>query len=116
MMRLATRLAAGPATQRKPLKFSPDPRPGGIGPASRRPSHWVLERVAARSARLSRLVEGGAIRIALDGKLQPAELQRHAVSEADLNEALRQSGLEDATGARRVVLEPSGRINVLKAG
>jgi uncharacterized membrane protein YcaP (DUF421 family) len=78
--------------------------------------HWVLARVAARSARLSRLIEGGAVQIARNGQLQATALQRQAVSEADLNEALRQSGLEDPSSARQIILEPSGKINVLKSG
>jgi len=36
------------------------------------------------------------------------------VSEADLGEALRSAGLDDPSGTRRVVLEPSGKIFVLK--
>ena len=39
---------------------------------------------------------------------------RHAVSEADLSEALRSAGLDDPAGTRRIVLEPSGKISVLK--
>lgn len=77
--------------------------------------HWVLARVAARSPRLSHVIEGAAIRVAQDGRLQSTALQRQAISEADLNEALRQSGLEDPAGARQIFLEPSGKINVLKA-
>ena len=40
--------------------------------------------------------------------------RRHAISEADLNEALRQSGLEAIGEASRITLEPSGRLTVTK--
>ncbi len=78
--------------------------------------HWVLAHAAARSSRLSRLLEGRSIRLGERGHLDEQALTRHAVSEADLREALRSAGLEDASGARLVVLEPSGKIVVLKEG
>lgn len=40
-------------------------------------------------------------------------MRRQAVSHRDLDEALRQSGVEEDGGKSRVVLEPSGGISVL---
>ena len=40
---------------------------------------------------------------------------RHGISEADINEALRQSGLTEPGPTRLVTLEPSGKITVLKS-
>jgi uncharacterized membrane protein YcaP (DUF421 family) len=77
--------------------------------------HWVLARLAARSARMSRLLEGRSIPLGQSGRLEQRALARHAVSEADLNEALRVSGLASASDARLVTLEPSGKISVLRA-
>ncbi len=74
--------------------------------------HWVLAHAAARSPRLSRLLEGRSIRLGERGHMDDRTLIRHAVSEADLGEALRGAGLDDASGARLVVLEPSGKIGV----
>src|SRR3982751_3256780 len=48
------------------------------------------------------------------GRVDERALARHAVSEADIHEALRSAGLEDTAGTRRIVLEPSGKISVLK--
>lgn len=76
--------------------------------------HWLLSHAAARSARLSRLLEGRSVRLGKGGDLEPSLLRRHAVSEADLGEALRGAGLDEASGARLLVLEPSGKISVLK--
>ncbi len=75
--------------------------------------HWVLARMAAQWPAWSHFLEGRAVDLSKEGSLSPA-VQRHAISEADLGEALRQSGLESADAARRITLEPSGRINVLK--
>ena len=77
--------------------------------------HSVLVHAVARSAWLSRLLEGKAIDLARDWNRNEANLLHRAVSEVDLHEALRQSGVEDIAQTRRVVLEPSGKITVLKA-
>jgi uncharacterized membrane protein YcaP (DUF421 family) len=76
--------------------------------------HWALAHGAARSARLSQLLEGRSVRLGEGGRVEAAALARHAVSEADLHEALHGAGLEGASGARLIVLEPSGKLSVLK--
>jgi uncharacterized membrane protein YcaP (DUF421 family) len=76
--------------------------------------HWILSHLAARFPTLSRVFEGRPVHLGEDGRVDGRALRRHAVSEADLGEALRGSGLEDPSDARRVVLEPSGKISVLK--
>jgi uncharacterized membrane protein YcaP (DUF421 family) len=76
--------------------------------------HWVLSHGAARFATLSRLFEGTEAVLGRDGGVDGRALKRHAVSGTDLVEALRQSGLDDASQARLIVLEPSGKITVLK--
>ena len=76
--------------------------------------HWLLAHAAARSSRLSELVEGPAIELARDGTPEPSTLARAAVSEGDLGEALRQAGVGRVAETRRITLEPSGKITVLK--
>lgn len=76
--------------------------------------HWTLARVAARSPAWSRLLEGRPIRLADRGQADPESLRRHAVSPASLDQALRSAGIEDLADTRSIVLEPSGRISVLK--
>jgi uncharacterized membrane protein YcaP (DUF421 family) len=76
--------------------------------------HWVLAHLVARSPRLSRLVEGHGVKLAVDGRLDRGTSLRAAVSEKDLHEALRGSGVEDVSQTRLVTLEPSGKITVLK--
>ncbi|MGN6513764.1 MAG: DUF421 domain-containing protein [Lysobacteraceae bacterium] len=77
--------------------------------------HWLLARAAAQSVGLSRLLEGHAIPLGRDGTVDTPALKRHGVSGADIEQALRAAGLETADGTRLVVLEPSGRISVLRA-
>jgi uncharacterized membrane protein YcaP (DUF421 family) len=76
--------------------------------------HWLLARAAARWVSLSHLLEGRAVRLGEAGRMDPGTLVSNAVSDADVNEALRGAGLEHPSGARMIVLEPSGKISVLK--
>lgn len=76
--------------------------------------HWVLAQGAARSPRLSHLIEGRPDLLAKDGKPEASVLHRWSISEADLNEALRSHGLQTLSAADRLLIEPSGKISVLK--
>jgi uncharacterized membrane protein YcaP (DUF421 family) len=78
--------------------------------------HWILAHAVARSHLLSRMVEGRSIELARSGVERPAALLRHAISGKDLTEALRQAGVESVSDTRRVMLEPSGKITVIKNG
>lgn len=77
--------------------------------------HRILAGAAARWGLVSRLLEGTPEVLALSGELRRAARIRHAVSEADIGEALRAAGLADLSGSRAVTLEPSGTITVVKA-
>ena len=63
--------------------------------------HWVLARLVARSPGFSRVIEGKPIQLA---RHQPSHSvrERYAVSQSDLNEALRESGVDDIAAARAV--------------
>jgi uncharacterized membrane protein YcaP (DUF421 family) len=76
--------------------------------------HWILARLAAHSSKASQLLEGVPIVIAREGELQSDRLHRHAISDADVNEALRQSGVRNVSHAEVLTLEPSGKITVIK--
>jgi uncharacterized membrane protein YcaP (DUF421 family) len=78
--------------------------------------HWVLAKGAARSTALSHVLEGRPAILAEHGAPAAGTMLHHNVSEADLHEALRQSGTESLEAARRVTLEPSGKITIVKAG
>jgi uncharacterized membrane protein YcaP (DUF421 family) len=76
--------------------------------------HWILARLAAQSQKASRLLEGLPIVIARDGELEVERLHQNAISDADVNEALRQSGVRDVANTEVLTLEPSGKITVIK--
>jgi uncharacterized membrane protein YcaP (DUF421 family) len=76
--------------------------------------HWVLARLVAFSPGFSQIIEGRAVELARHGEPSHPVRERYAVSQSDLDEALRQSGVDDIAAARVVTLEPSGKITVLK--
>jgi uncharacterized membrane protein YcaP (DUF421 family) len=77
--------------------------------------HWLLARAAAVSPRLSHLLEGRPVWLSQAGQIETSVLVRHGVSEAALNQALRSAGVAEAASTRLIVLEPSGKISVLKS-
>lgn len=78
--------------------------------------HWALTQVSARSVRLSALLEGGSVALGEGGRIDGRTRIRHGVSASNLEEALRSAGLRDMSDASLVVLEPSGKISILKHG
>ena len=77
--------------------------------------HWVLARASALSASWSRLVEGPCVELGRGGQLDRSAALRENVTDADLAEALRTSRIERLENAELIILEPSGRINVIGA-
>lgn len=76
--------------------------------------HWLLGHAAARYSWASQVLEGRAIRLAPAGELDDARRKAHAVSEADVGEALREQGVDRVEDVRDVVLEPSGKLIAIK--
>ncbi|MEL6064180.1 MULTISPECIES: DUF421 domain-containing protein [unclassified Methylobacterium] len=78
--------------------------------------HGLLAQAAARSTRLARIIEGTAITLSRDGRLDERARLHQSVSAADLAEALRQTGVADVGETAGIILEPSGKITVRKPG
>lgn len=77
--------------------------------------HGLLARLAARSPRFARLLEGGAVVLGRSGTVSASRLREHNISSVDFDEALRKEGVGDVVQTRQVTLEPSGNITVLPA-
>lgn len=77
--------------------------------------HWALAQGVARSKWLSQLLEGRMIELARAGKVERSQILQHAISGSDIEEALRQTGVEQISQTRLIALEPSGKITVVKA-
>ena len=78
--------------------------------------HWFLARAVVKSHRVSQFFEGEPIQLARGGNSDDATMANWAVSHADLAEALRGSGIQHVSDAHVVMLEPSGKITVVKKG
>jgi uncharacterized membrane protein YcaP (DUF421 family) len=77
--------------------------------------HAILTNLAARWRWVSNLVEGRAIELGRAGRIDRRRLIENSISECDLDEALREQQVERVEDTKRVVLEPSGKITVLKS-
>lgn len=79
--------------------------------------HFCFSLAAARSEALSKLMEGATVVLSEGGMIDHKKRKAHLVSTADLAEALRAEclgGLEDLSKTKRLHLEPSGKISVVK--
>ena len=79
--------------------------------------HFALSFAVARSERLSHLVEGRTVIFSENCVLDDDKRKAHLVSMADLAEALRAQclgGIEDLERTKRIHLEPSGKISIVK--
>lgn len=76
--------------------------------------HWLVARACARWQGVSNLVEGSPVILVRDGLVLSGALRAHGISMSDLEGALRKESVEQPQGARRVTLEPSGDITIVK--
>ena len=77
--------------------------------------HAIAAHLAARWAWVSWLVEGRATELGRDGTLDRGRMVKSSISDCDLQEALRKKEVERVEDTKRIVLEPSGEIAVLKS-
>jgi len=79
--------------------------------------HLMLAYAVARNPRLAEWVEGGPVILARDGMIQERARLAAKISLADLDESLREKGLDglaEIDKTRKLILEPSGKISVIK--
>jgi uncharacterized membrane protein YcaP (DUF421 family) len=79
--------------------------------------HLLLAHAVARNARLAAWVEGSPVVLARDGAILESARLSCKISMADLEESLREhglDGLDDMAKIDKLVLEPSGKISVIK--
>lgn len=75
----------------------------------------VVTWVTWRSDRVRRIVEGVPIVLVQDGRLVDAALRLEKMPVTEVLEAARQHGVDDLAKVRLAVLEPSGRISIVRA-
>jgi len=74
----------------------------------------LLAHVAARSARLNRILEGTPLLLAAGGKLVAGSLRKAGIARAGFDRELRLHGLRSLQEVDEMRLEPNGKISVLK--
>lgn len=78
--------------------------------------HWALARAVTVSPKVADALEGESVTLAEAGTLNDEGMRGFSVSGRDLHEALRGAGILHLAEARLVMLEPSGKISVVKQG
>jgi uncharacterized membrane protein YcaP (DUF421 family) len=79
--------------------------------------HLLLAHAVARSPGLARWVEGSPVVLARDGAILEEARLSSKISLADLDESLREKGIDglgEIAKTKKLVLEPSGKISVIK--
>lgn len=79
--------------------------------------HVLLAHALARFPSLARLVEGSPVTLVDRGVVDHAARQSHMIALNDLEQALREEGLDGLRGlenVKRVTLEANGKLSVLK--
>jgi uncharacterized membrane protein YcaP (DUF421 family) len=76
--------------------------------------HVLLGHLVAYSKTFSRIIEGGPIELGAGGQIDHRARRHSMISECDIREALRARGIEDERDTRRIVLEASGAISIIK--
>jgi uncharacterized membrane protein YcaP (DUF421 family) len=76
--------------------------------------HWVFSWIALRSKTVSGVLKGHSTVILQDGKVKPDALKRAHMSRDDLEEDLREKGIENVTEVAEGRLERSGKLSVIK--
>lgn len=76
--------------------------------------HHVVAVACACQPSISHFAEGRAITLMRSGEWRESVRKLQGISEADINESLRQNGLTEAERVEAIMLEPSGKMTVLK--
>ncbi len=75
--------------------------------------NWLVGFATSRSRTLDRLAEGTPVLVGRDGQLFESTMRRENLSRQDIEEALRDNGLADVSGAAMITLEVDGTITVI---
>ncbi len=76
--------------------------------------YWLFEHVSARSRVFSRVVKGDPIWLLRDGRLDARTMRSAGLSEGDLEEAARASGIRNLSEVGEAVFERSGDISTVR--
>jgi uncharacterized membrane protein YcaP (DUF421 family) len=87
---------------------------GLIGACTVLAVNWLISRLAVTSPRLERVIEGVPTLLVHCGQIVEANMRHECISHEDLMSNLRAQGCFHIHEIRAAVLEPSGKISILK--
>lgn len=76
--------------------------------------YWAADHMAARWHAVSWLVKGGVVQLVRDGRMDRSAMRRAGISEGDIAEAMRRSGIDRFDDVGSAFLERNGKISVLR--
>jgi uncharacterized membrane protein YcaP (DUF421 family) len=75
--------------------------------------NFIVVRGLGRTPLGERLLEGGPTLLVKDGQILADGMRREGVSREEVEMAIREHGIDDASGVRAAYLEPDGTISVI---
>jgi uncharacterized membrane protein YcaP (DUF421 family) len=85
---------------------------GLIGAFSLLAINWLVVRVLFRSRKLTKVIEGRATVLVMNGQIDQRALRRESLSREELLDVIHRQGFEDFDQVRRCELEPNGTFYV----
>ncbi len=76
--------------------------------------HWLLSGIAVRSHGFGKTIKGSSQVLVSNGQVDEAVLRAVHMTERDLNEALRQQGVDEIADVAEAHLERNGSVSVIK--
>lgn len=76
-------------------------------------THWLVAHLTTRSRRLSWLVKGAVVRIVAAGRMDRRLMRRHGLTEGDVEEAMRDAGIDRLDRVEEAYLERNGKVSVV---
>lgn len=75
--------------------------------------YWALAYAAIRSRLISWMVKGRPVRLVTAGRIHHHRMREMGIGRRELNEAMRESGIENLGDVKQAYLEPDGSISII---
>lgn len=79
-------------------------------------AHWGIAHLATRSRWLSWLTKGAVVPVVSGGRMDRQRMRRHGLTEGDIEEAMRDAGLQGLEQIEAAYLERSGKLSIVPKG
>lgn len=76
-------------------------------------AHWLVAHLSMRSRMLSWLAKGAVVEIVRNGQMDHRRMRRHGLTEGDLQEAMREFGIDRLDKVETACLERNGKLSIV---